>query len=300
MQIARTAEYDKFGLEHDETGKVVFDDIYCRADPSEYYLTLQRYNYIIPTVAKPVFSALYDAYRLARPTGRLKIVDVGCSYGVNAVLQRWGLTLAELTGRYAGLSANRVPSEEIIEQDRLWLTSRPEQLAADFIGADIAHPAVDYACAVGALAAGLAANLETEELDPAGREAVEGADFLISTGAIGYVGENTYRRLLDGAGGRPWLVSFVLRMFDYGPIADVCAERGYVTEYLDGLIFAQRRFADAHERDECFARLKALGREPGPLEHSGWFSANVYVSRPEEDAEISAMDLLPVHAATRI
>ena len=76
-------------LEHDSTGKVIFDDIYNRDDPCQYYLTLQRYNYIIPSVARPVFAALYDAYRLAHPTGRLKIADIGCSYGVNAVLHRW-------------------------------------------------------------------------------------------------------------------------------------------------------------------------------------------------------------------
>lgn len=287
-------------LEHDSTGKVIFDDIYNRNDPCRYYLELQRYNYIIPSVARPVFSALYDAYRLAHPTGRLKIADIGCSYGVNAVLHRWGLTLAELTGRYAGFAANRVPSDEITELDRLWLTSRPEQVAADFVGVDISRPAIDYACAVGALKAGVAANLEENDLTPDDRTALSGAHFLVSTGAIGYIGANTYRRVLDGTGGRPWLVSFVLRMFDYAPIAELCAERGYVTEYLDGLIFAQRRFADAHERDECFARLAALGREPGPLERTGWFSANVYVSRPEEDAGIPAIDLLPVHAATRI
>ena len=286
-------------LEHDSTGKVIFDEIYSRHDPCQYYLGLQRYNYIIPSVARPVFAALYDAYRLTRPAGRLKIVDVGCSYGVNAVLQRWGLALSELTGRYAGFVANRLTSEEITEQDRLWLTSRPEQIAADFVGVDVSRPAIDYACAVDALSAGIAANLEQDDLAPDERKALAGADFLVSTGAIGYVGENTYRRLLE-ASGRPWLVSFVLRMFDYAPIARLCEQRGYVTEYLDGLIFAQRRFADTHERDECFSRLSALGREPGPLEHTGWFSANVYVSRPEEDAGISAMDLLPVHAATRV
>lgn len=284
---------------HDSTGKIVLDDIYRQADPCAYYLTLQRYNYVIPMVARPVFTALYDAYRMVHPTGRLKVVDVGCSFGVNAVLQRWGLSVGEMTGRYAGLAANDCSSEEITELDRLWLTHRPETLAADFVGVDIAADALDYARAVEAISAGVSTNLETQDPAPADAGAMAGADFIISTGAIGYVSAATYRRILDATAGRPWVASFVLRMFDYAPIAEECAQRGYVTEYLDGLVFAQRRFANERERDECFARLRDLGREPGPLEKAGWFSANLYISRPEEDAEIPAATLLPVHAATR-
>ena len=75
------------------------------------------------------------------------------------------------------------------------------------------------------------------------------------------------------------LVVFVLRVFDYGPIAAVLAERGLVTEKRPGT-FPQRRFADAAEQEAAVHDVRARGLDPTGKEADGWYHAECFVSRP--------------------
>jgi hypothetical protein len=66
----------------------------------------------------------------------------------------------------------------------------------------------------------------------------------LTTGCVGYVTDATYGKLLDAMDRTPWIVSFVLRMFPFEPLAETFAKRGLVTEKLHGATFVQRRFRD--------------------------------------------------------
>ena len=79
--------------------KANFDDIYMSKDPREYYRVLFGLDYVIPDLAKDVFRAVV-AHRGAGAGRPLRILDIGCSYGVNAALIRYPLDLARIAGQH--------------------------------------------------------------------------------------------------------------------------------------------------------------------------------------------------------
>jgi SAM-dependent methyltransferase len=273
----------------DKTGKIVLNDIYDASDPSSYYLTLGRLDYVIPEAARAVFSSLIDALRAARKLERVKIADIGCSYGVNAAILKYDISFSELTARYAAKRAEGLAGAELLRDDRALFDSLHEMRPIDVIGLDTATRAIAYAESAHIIDAGITRNLETAPLDDLVKRVLSDVDLVISTGAVGYVGAPTFAKVLEGAGGQPWVAAFVLRQFDFTPIAAELAKSGYRTETLPNTVFPQRRFAGDDERASAYARLKAIGRKRTPLEDNGWYASTLHVARPE--AEVRAMSL---------
>ena len=265
--------------------KANFDHIYSQADPREYYRILYGLDYIIPDLARPVFRALIAA-REAEVRRRVRVLDLGCSYGVNPALTRFPIDLSRLAQRYAGPEMQSLSTPTLIELDRNYFRAWPRHTDVLFVGLDASRPAIDYATQVGLLDVGIAANLENHEPTPEQAEIFSSVDMIVSTGCVGYVTRRTFRHLLAHAwpGDPPWVASFVLRMFSYDEIADLLARHGLVTEKLEGVTFVQRRF---HSEDELRASITALesrGIDPAGKEADGLYHAELYVSRPERVA----------------
>jgi hypothetical protein len=117
-------------------------------------------------------------------------------------------------------------------------------------------------------------------------------DLIISTGAVGYVTEKTFDALLQSSARTPWVVSFVLRMFDYSDIAKRLEREGLVTEKLRSAAFVQRRFHDEVEAKQVNDVLRSKGIDPTGLESEGLLFAELYVSRPKQQAEALPLDWL--------
>ena len=151
---------------------------------------------MIPDVAEPIIRQLIEAR--ARLHGDAStILDIGCSYGINAAIHRFPVNFASLCQRYARREMMELDTEEIIRLDRHFYASWPEGGLGRFIGLDSSGPAIRYANAVGLHAAGVAADLEAGPLSAADAAVIAPANMLLSTGAVGYVTDRTYRRLLD-------------------------------------------------------------------------------------------------------
>lgn len=268
---------DASSFELGNSAKANFDDVYNAPDPRGYYQTLGELDYQIPTQAKPVFRRVIDMM------GRddLKIIDVGCSYGVNAAMIRYDLTFEELVERYADKTMSERSVAEVILNDADEFGAMPEALRASFVGVDVANEAAGYAKAVGLLDEAIVENLERRPLSPEGAERVVGADLIITTGAIGYVTERTFSRLIDAIDGEPpWIAAFALRQFPFEPIADRLAGLGLVTEHLDGRHFVQRAFRDGAEAKGAIDAVRAAGCDPEGLETTGHYFADFYLARP--------------------
>jgi SAM-dependent methyltransferase len=260
------------------TGKASFDDIYDRPDPSEYYRRMSELDYRIPELAQPHFERLIERYRMAsgaEPT----VLDIGCSYGVNAAMLRFDTTVTHLAEHYrGGDTAAR------IARDRARLDARDRQPGVRFIGMDASAPALTYASAAGLLHEVVHADLESDEPTEAQRRVLGSADLVTSTGCVGYITERTLLRVVRAHGRRlPWMVHFVLRMFDYESIAARLAGLGYRTERAPGT-FRQRRFASPDEQEQVLNTLSAKGVDPSGVEEDGWLHAQLYVSLPESAA----------------
>lgn len=265
--------------------KATMDHIYDQSDPRAYFRELEPLNYRIPDQARPAFTRLA---RALRQTGdeKIRILDLGCSYGVNAALLKYDLSIRDLYEHWGQARLARARPHELVAYDRHYFASLEAVPDIEVYGIDQAVNAVSYAEAVGLIEQGFTENLETQTLSAEMHATLAPVDLLISTGCVGYITETTFEQLMPAvsAGRKPWLANFVLRVFPFDAIAETLAEAGYVTEKLTGRHFSQRRFASTEERTQMCDRLSALGIDPSPENETGELLAELYVSRPAKDA----------------
>ncbi len=268
------------------TGKASFDDIYDRPDPREYYARMSELDYRIPELAKPFFEQQIREFRVAAhgdPAAAepVTVLDIGCSYGVNAALMRFDTGIGELAEHYR--SAADADRAALVERDRARLAAKDAWPDVRFIGIDASRPALDYAEEAGLLHDVVHADLEAADPTDEQREVLARADLVVSTGCIGYVTEKTVTRIAAARSDRlPWMAHFVLRMFDFAPIAAELDALGYRTEQRPGL-FAQRRFASPAEQRHVLTTLSDNGIDTGGHESEGWLCAHLYISRPDPE-----------------
>lgn len=268
--------------------KAEFDKIYNDADPRGYFSVLGALDYMIPDVAEPIIRQVL-ATRAALH-GHNIVLDVGSSYGINAATHRFPVNFASLRQRYARRGMLELSSDELIELDRNFYSSWPDIGVAEFIGFDASQAAIRYANEAGLHRSGVAADLESRELTPQERTLLSSANVILSTGAIGYVTDRTYRKLLDVVAEGAWVVSFVLRLFPYDRFIAAFSERGLVTEKLTSTTFVQRRFRDSQEFEKSLAVLNARGIDTRGFEGDGLFQAELFLTRPAEDVRACPMD----------
>ncbi|MEU6580379.1 class I SAM-dependent methyltransferase [Nocardia sp. NPDC046763] len=264
---------------HSSTGKASFDDIYDRPDPRDYYARMAELDYQIPELAKPHFQRLLAEFRSATGIATPTVLDIGCSYGVNAALLRLDTTMTDLAERYRGRDTDDTAT--LIDRDQRLLRTHDQLPGVRFIGMDASRPALDYATAAGFLQDAVHADLESADPTEAQRHALAVADLIISTGCVGYITENTLLRVARAHGGKlPWMAHFVLRMFSFDPIAAHLETLGYRTERAPG-VFRQRRFASPDEQARVLNTLSDSGIDPTGGESDGWLYAELYLSRPK-------------------
>ncbi|MGW1373708.1 hypothetical protein ACWD6P_05425 [Streptomyces sp. NPDC002446] len=276
-------------------GKADFEAIYNCPDPRRYFTTLQPLDYQIPHHGQAVFRAVAEALqrrRSDRPP--LNVVDLCCSYGVNAALLNHRLTLADLYSRYTRYRPDVPTTRQLAEADRTFFATRRRAEAVRVTGLDSAEHAVAYAQSVGLLDRGFAENLELGDPSPALRRALTDTDLITVTGGVGYITERTFGRLIDCVSTPPWVAAFVLREVSYRPVSALLARAGLVTEKLTTRTFRQRRFADGNERRAAFEALAGRGLSVAGKEADGFYHADLYLSRPAADvAALPMAELLP-------
>jgi SAM-dependent methyltransferase len=255
----------------DTTGKVSFEHVYTEPDPRLYFTTLREFDYQLPQLAKPYFAELIAGCQ--QPT----VLDVGCSYGVNAALYRCDTTMNELYEHYTSAEAAGMDRAELIAADR----ARVASSGVRFIGLDVSAPALEYARAAGFVDVAMHADLERDLPTEQQSALLSEVDLVVSTGCVGYVTERTIARVAGLPGRRPVMAHFVLRMFSYEPIAACLTDLGYETIGVEGL-FKQRRFVSEQEQAQILGAVGATGAEPHELETEGWLCAQLYLSRPIE------------------
>jgi hypothetical protein len=273
----------------DATGKAVLDSIYNKPDPRAYWRTLSALDYRVPQEAKPYFLRCIAVRRERMGASRSgTIADLGCSYGINSMLLRFDLTIADLYRRYA--------TEEVVPLTRSALIARDRQLepyrdfaGIRFTGIDVSSQAATYAAEAGILDDFVVADLEQRALRPNEAQRIADAALIISTGCIGYVTEASLTRILDHCRERPWMVHTVLRMFDFRPAEEALAQLGYVTARSRRLL-KQRRFVSHWEQERILDRLSSIGINTSGLEAEGWLYAHVYLALPVSHVEAACVE----------
>jgi SAM-dependent methyltransferase len=272
--------------------KADFTDIYTRPDPRAYYRTLRALDYEVPEHGREVFDVVLDELR-GGMTRSPVVLDLCCSYGINAALLNHDVTLDEVGDHYA--RGDGLTREELIARDREWYGARRSSSPVEVVGLDMSQPAIDYAVAAGLLVDGVVGDLEHGVLTDEDMARIAGVDLVTVTGGIGYVNDRTFDQILAAADETPWVAALSLRWIDFEPIAETLDSHGLVTERLEGYVVPQRRFADAGEERFVIEQLVAQGIEPTQVELDGHHGAELYLARPAwQAAEVPLRELLSV------
>ena len=72
--------------------KLSMDDIYSQSDPRAYFCELNKLGYEIPGIAKPIFQNVVRHLQQHRDD-TIHVLDIGCSYGVNAAILKHDLSM---------------------------------------------------------------------------------------------------------------------------------------------------------------------------------------------------------------
>jgi predicted TPR repeat methyltransferase len=260
------------------------DYIYNQLDPRAYFRELNKLDYAIPYTAKPIFQKLIG-YLQQRRDNTIQVLDLGCSYGVNAAILKHDLSMDELYEHWSQNKMTDATSEEVVAYDQQFYAGTDNLEDIKMIGLDQAENAIAFAIETGLLDEGIVANLETEPLSTLAKQTLAQVDLVTSTGCVGYLTEKSFDRFLPAVseGQMPWLANFVLRLFPFDAIEKSLDKWGYVTEKLEGQTFFQRQFASDDEHDQVLEQLRDQGVDPTGKEADGHFLAEFYLSRPMKD-----------------
>ena len=281
-------------FEESNEAKADMDYIYDQPDPRAYFHQLQKLDYAIPGIAKPIFQKLISHLQRQR-SHAVHVLDLGCSYGVNAALLKHDLSMPELYEHWGQKELVEATPEEVVACSQRFFDNLGKHPDISVTGLDQAESAVAFAKEAGLLDEGLAVNLETESLPEAAKANLAQVDLMISTGCIGYLTEKSFERLLPAVtqGQSPWIGNFVLRMFPFDSIEETLQDWGYMTEKLEGRTFVQRHFASAKEQDQVLEQLRKRGIDSAGKETEVHLLAEFYLSRPAtEVAEAPIGELL--------
>ncbi|WP_292332316.1 hypothetical protein [Mesorhizobium sp.] len=238
---------------------------------------------MLPDRAKPIFERIFADYRRVRNKTKLKIVDVGCSYGINAALLRTDLDLDDLYAAYLAPRGSLSRRQDI--EHRAFFRSHGLRDDIQFVGVDPSFRAVRYALDLGLLEAGVTADLETRDLTIKERSALADADILISTGCVGYATELTFARVYEAsATSRPWVVAFAVHRFSYDDIAAALRGFSLETRHVERFRQRQRRFSTSTERQAILKNMAKLGMEDRLERTTGYIYASCYISAPPGEA----------------
>ncbi|MGW4985935.1 hypothetical protein [Streptomyces mirabilis] len=264
-------------------GRTPFDDLYDQPDPRAYFRVLGALDYQTPHHAQGVFRRM-AANRAAHLAGSAAVLDICCSYGINAALLNHDLTWDDLYAHYTSPQAGALTTAEMIQWDRAYYSARRRRDAAPVTGLDVAAPALDYAVAVGLLDEAFTENLETGPPSRALRRAVRHTRLITITGGASFLSPRTFQPILAAADAPVWIAAFVLRTGSYQPIAANLLSHGLITEKAADTTFVQRRFTDGKEQQYAVDAVAAAGEDPHGRETEGYFHTALYLSRPPEDA----------------
>jgi hypothetical protein len=261
--------------------KLNLNQVYNLRDPEPYYQAINQYEYDLPERAKPYFQKIINTYRQYESLHSLKILDIGCSYGINAALLKFNKSITEIYQHYT--NPLRLQQSEISRRhlDSKWLHESSFDEGLQFIGLDSAEKAVNYATESQLIQSGFSTNLEKFPLLKQDYTNLQNINLLISTGCIGYITKVTFDKILSALRNldQLWGAVFVLKMFDLSGIKKTFAKYNLALVET-GVTVKQRKFSSVEEKESMINFLEKQGLSAEDEKESDNFFAQLFLILP--------------------
>jgi hypothetical protein len=272
--------------------KTSFDATYAALTPHRYLHNMNAVDYRMADYMNPFLAAVVDiAMSPAASQHPVRVLDLGCSYGVSGALLKTDCSYQELAKFILCETSTEYAS--CVTDSKRWLGSHVKREDVEVVGFDSSAEAVRFATASRMIDKGITRNLEENEseLTEDERSLVRQCDVLLSTGVIGYVTEKTISPILDefgfdargGLGGVA--IMSVLELFDQEPIAECFAEHGYRFGEIP-IRIPQRRFADAEEREGVLETLRGQGESIAVQDSAEQMFASLCIAARPQSFEV--------------
>ena len=262
-------------------GKASFDKAYIAPTPHRYLASMAAIGYRLAERMHPFLSAVVHASSSAEAP--LRVLDVGCSYGISSALLKTGCSYGALSAFYCD-DASR-DYDVCVRETQEWLQEYGVREDVTVVGLDSSNAAVRFATDARLIDRGIACDLEVTgaRLAEAERSVIATCDVLFSAGTIGYVSDRTMDPLLNTLGSEgqgamgPVAIMSVLELFSPEPIAKTFDEHGYRFGVLPVRV-PQRQFADKAEQERVIDTLQRRGVSTDVQETENLMFANLCVA----------------------
>ncbi|MBC2717679.1 MAG: hypothetical protein HF978_20440 [Desulfobacteraceae bacterium] len=245
-------------------------------------------GYQIGEQAKPFCNAAAELLIKKNPGDHpVRMLDVGCSYGIGSAFVKFGLTFQEIVDFYA--SHPNLNYSSCTTETRRWLSKKHTVLDLVTIGLDNSKPAIRFALDAGLINVGITRDFEKLDMSTSEEcEIFQKCNLLICIGSIGYVTALTLSKILkhfgqdskQGVG--PFIVITVLRMFDPIPILQVFEQFGYHVEQVENIRLPQRAFIDRKEKKKILQLLRKKKIDTRYWEDKGIMYADLLIAAPHD------------------
>ncbi|RBI70348.1 hypothetical protein DQW77_14120 [Roseovarius sp. TE539] len=264
----------------------IFDDIYNLPDCRDYFRAMYGAGFRTAHHAANAFRGVRDDLARTRDLESLNILDFASGYGIAAALMRHDLTLDDVLERYRDPEFDAATPGEVMARDREWYAAHRRAGNNDrFVGIDIADLALRYGVEAGVFDAAYAENLQAADPGEELRAWLAECDLVVECGSVAHMLPDALDRVLGAAAGRrPWVITAPIRGNDTAAAIKVMHDHGLLVEVLDMPPFRHRRFADAQEQARAIANAQARGHVTDGVESTGYFHAQLYLGRPEDEA----------------
>ncbi|KAF6809558.1 methyltransferase type 12 [Colletotrichum sojae] len=238
MTIEERPEQEHPATPATATRKADFNSIYDQPDPRPYFSALKPLEYQVPQHALPFVERVLELSADSDSGKTRKVLDVCCSYGINAALIRCDVELDELMEYYA--SCEESSREELVVRDKAFFQKKSRQPEVKVYGLDIAPEAVRYGTDTGLMTRTWAQDSESSQPSPALSHGLSGVEVIVCTGGVGYISATTFERIVSCTANPEslWIVSFVLRVYEFDDVADMLKQKwGLDTEKIGERVF---------------------------------------------------------------
>lgn len=286
----------KFAAEN--KAKTSFDDVYTAPTPHHYIAMMARNGYEIGEQARPYCNAAVELLNEHSPAAwPVQMLDIGCSYGMGSSFVKHGCSFDEMVAFFS----TRAPEEygAACQAVRNWINATTVNHDLRCVGLDSSVPAIKFALESGLLDGAITSDLEDSKTIPTEEERawLGSCNFVMSTGAIGYVTERTMEKVLHDLGSShpsnfgPIGVFTVLRLFEVEQIRKAFEDAGYVFEKVPNIMLPQRKFTDKREQAEVLKVLHDRRIDTSKWEDLGKQYAELFIcAKPEHfDAVLQKM-----------